>query len=110
MLDDAVAMSRTPVEVSDALFAALRAHVDEAQVVEITHGIALEPMRGRFNLALGIARRASARAVCAQYPHPSFLWQPKARPRAHARARYRVTIRVRDARCEREPRPEGNTV
>jgi len=35
-------MSRTPVEVSDALFAELREHFDEAQLVELTHSIALE--------------------------------------------------------------------
>ena len=59
-------MSRTPVEVSDELFAALREHFDQTQLVELTHVIALENMRGRFNLALGIgAAGFSAGAVCA---------------------------------------------
>ncbi|HEX9077529.1 MAG TPA: carboxymuconolactone decarboxylase family protein [Anaerolineae bacterium] len=54
VLDYAVGMSRTPVEVSDALFAELRKHFNSAQLVELTHIIALENMRGRFNLALGV--------------------------------------------------------
>jgi hypothetical protein len=59
-------MSHTPVEVSDALFAELREHFDDAQLVEITHVIALENMRGRFNLALGIgAAGFSEGMVCA---------------------------------------------
>ncbi len=66
VLDYAVGMSRTPVEGSDALFAALRAHFDDAQLVELTHVIALENLRGRFNLALGIgAAGFSAGMVCA---------------------------------------------
>src|SRR6266571_8255349 len=37
VLDYAVGMSRTPVEVSDELFARLRDHFDDAQLVELTH-------------------------------------------------------------------------
>jgi AhpD family alkylhydroperoxidase len=66
VLDYAVGMSRTPVEVSDALFAKLREHFDEAQLVELTHLIALENMRGRFNLALEVgAAGFSEGMVCA---------------------------------------------
>jgi AhpD family alkylhydroperoxidase len=66
VLDYAVGVSRTPVEVSDELFAALRTHFDDAQLVELTHVIALENMRGRFNLALGIgAAGFSEGMVCA---------------------------------------------
>ena len=54
VLDYAVAVSSTPVDVPDALFEALRANFDEAQLVELTNVIALENMRGRFNLALGM--------------------------------------------------------
>jgi 4-carboxymuconolactone decarboxylase len=54
MLDYAVGMSSTPVAVSDELFDQLRARFDDAQLVELTNVIALENMRGRFNLALGI--------------------------------------------------------
>lgn len=39
---------------SDALFAALRTHFDEAQVVELTAAISWENYRARFDHALGI--------------------------------------------------------
>ncbi len=67
VLEYSTAMSRTPVEVSDELFAALRRHLDSAQLVELTHAIALENLRARFNLALGIgAAGFSEGAVCAR--------------------------------------------
>jgi AhpD family alkylhydroperoxidase len=50
----AVAMTHTPVEVSNELFERLRAHLSEAQIVELTTAIALENYRARFNHALGI--------------------------------------------------------
>jgi alkylhydroperoxidase family enzyme len=53
VLDYAVAVSRTPVDVSDELFARLREHFDDAQLFELTHLVALENYRGRFNFALG---------------------------------------------------------
>jgi AhpD family alkylhydroperoxidase len=66
VLDYAAAMSRTPVEVGDELFDALRAHFDTPQLVELTHVIALENLRARFNLALGIgAAGFSDGLVCA---------------------------------------------
>ena len=49
VLDYAVAMTRTPVDVSDALFGALRQHFDEAQLVELTATVAWENYRARFN-------------------------------------------------------------
>jgi AhpD family alkylhydroperoxidase len=66
VLDYAVGMSRTPVSVSDELFSELQSHFDEAQLVELTNVIALENMRGRFNLALGIgAAGFTEGTVCA---------------------------------------------
>ncbi len=66
VLDYAVGMSRTPVEVSDALFAELREHLDDVQLVELTHVIAMENMRGRFNLALGVGSAGfSEGMICA---------------------------------------------
>jgi 4-carboxymuconolactone decarboxylase len=66
VLDYAVGMSRTPVDVPDALFAELRKHFNDAQLVELTHLIALENLRGRFNLALGVgAAGFSEGLVCA---------------------------------------------
>ncbi len=72
VLDYAVGMSSTPVAVSDELFERLARVFDAAQLVELTNVIALENMRGRFNLALGFgAAGFSEGAVCAvPEPHP----------------------------------------
>lgn len=48
------AMTDLPMTVTDELVAALRAHLDEAQLVELTYSITLENMRARTNHALGI--------------------------------------------------------
>jgi 4-carboxymuconolactone decarboxylase len=62
----ATGMSRSPVEVPDVQFARLRERFDEAQLVELTSAIAIENMRGRFNLALGVgAAGFSEGMVCA---------------------------------------------
>ena len=50
----AVAMTQTPVEVPDELFAALRQHFDPKQMVELTSAIAWENYRARFDHAFGI--------------------------------------------------------
>src|SRR5207244_664550 len=66
VLEYAVGMSRTPTDVSDELFAKLRQHFTEVQLVELTFVIALENMRGRFNMALGIGSAGfSEGMVCA---------------------------------------------
>ncbi|BCO35413.1 carboxymuconolactone decarboxylase family protein [Mycobacterium heckeshornense] len=66
VLDYAAAMSRTPVEVSDELVDALRAVFGAAALVELTYLIALENLRARFNLALGIGSSGfSEGMVCA---------------------------------------------
>ncbi|MGH9843133.1 MAG: carboxymuconolactone decarboxylase family protein [Blastocatellia bacterium] len=60
-----MAMTNTPVEVSDKLFAALRGHFSEAQLVELTAAIAWENYRARFNHAFGIeAQGFSEGAYC----------------------------------------------
>jgi AhpD family alkylhydroperoxidase len=48
-------MSQTNVEIPDDLFARLREHFDEGQIVELTAAIAIENMRARFNDALQIS-------------------------------------------------------
>jgi len=70
VLDYATSMSRTPVEVSDELFASLREHFDDAQLVELTNVIALENMRGRFNLALGIGEAGFSQGMVCAVPEP----------------------------------------
>ena len=54
-LDYAEHMTRTDVVVEDSHHEALRAHFDEAQIVELTAGIAMENFRSKFNNALGVA-------------------------------------------------------
>ena len=54
VLDYAVAMTNTPVEVPDALFARLREHFADAELVELTAAIAWENYRARFDHAFGI--------------------------------------------------------
>ena len=54
VLDYATAMTRTPVVVSDSLFARLAEHLSPAALVELTAAIAWESFRSRFNHALGI--------------------------------------------------------
>ena len=66
MLEYADAMTQTPVEVSNALFARLREKFDEAQLVELTSAIAWENYRARFDHAFGIeGENFSEGAVCA---------------------------------------------
>ena len=50
----AVAMTKTPVEISEDLFQALKQIFDERQLVELTSTIAWEIYRARFDHAFGI--------------------------------------------------------
>ncbi len=49
MLDFAVAMTRTPVDVSDELYTRVLSHFAEEQLIELTATIAQENFRARFN-------------------------------------------------------------
>lgn len=71
VLDYAVGMSRTPVEVSDELFARLRARFDEAQLVELTSAIALENYRARFNWAFRIEGEGFSEGAYCVAPQPA---------------------------------------
>ncbi len=65
VLDYAQEITKTPVEVPDALFAALRANFSEAQLVELTAALAWENYRARFNHALAVeAQGFSEGAYC----------------------------------------------
>jgi len=66
VLEYADAMTQTPVEVSDALFARLRGRFSDRQLVELTSAIAWENYRARFDHAFGIeAENFAEGAVCA---------------------------------------------
>ena len=70
----AVEMTKTPVEVPDALFATLREHFDEAQLVELTAAIAWENYRARFNHVFSIeAQGFSEGAYCPLPERPTRL-------------------------------------
>jgi 4-carboxymuconolactone decarboxylase len=72
VLDYAVGISRTPVDVPDELFAKLRTHFTDPQLVELTYVIALENLRGRFNLALDIGAAGFTEGmVCAIPERPA---------------------------------------
>jgi alkylhydroperoxidase family enzyme len=61
-----VAMTETPVEMSDELFAELKRHFNARQLVELTSAIAWENYRARFDHAFGIeAEGFSEGAFCA---------------------------------------------
>ena len=60
-LEYAERMTITGEKVTDELFARLRGHFSEAQIVELTAVVALENFRSKFNPALGI----EAQGFCA---------------------------------------------
>jgi len=61
----AVALSRTPADVPDDLFAALRARFDDAQLVELSAAIAWENFRSRYNRLFDVgAQGFSEGAYC----------------------------------------------
>ena len=53
-LEYAERMTITGEKVTAELFARLRAHLDEAQIVELTAAVALENFRSKFNVPLGV--------------------------------------------------------
>ena len=54
-LEYAERITFTDRQVDDALFAELKKHFTEAQIVELTAAIAMENFRSKFNPPLGIA-------------------------------------------------------
>ena len=54
VLEYAERITITGEKVDDELFARLRGHFTESQIVELTAAIALENFRSKFNPALGI--------------------------------------------------------
>jgi alkylhydroperoxidase family enzyme len=61
----AVGLTSTPVDVSEELFTALKAKFDDAQLVELSAGIAWENFRARFNRGFAVSPQGfSEGAVC----------------------------------------------
>jgi AhpD family alkylhydroperoxidase len=71
VLDYSVGMTRTPVDVPDELFAALREHFDERQLVELTSAIAIENLHARFNAALDIGAAGFTEGMVCAVPDTS---------------------------------------
>jgi alkylhydroperoxidase family enzyme len=68
VLDYATAMSRTPTSVDDEMFARMREHFDERQMVELTNVIALENARARFNSAFDMTPAGFAEGMVCVVP------------------------------------------
>lgn len=65
VIEYAAEMTKTPALIPEELFAALRGHFGEAQMVELTAAIALENFRARSNHAFGIGSQGfSEGAYC----------------------------------------------
>jgi 4-carboxymuconolactone decarboxylase len=67
----AVAMTETPVEVSDELFGELQQHFNERQLVELTSCIAWENYRARFDHAFGIQSEGFSEGTGCALPSPA---------------------------------------
>ena len=70
--DYAAGMTRTPARVPGELFDRLGQHLGDGQIVELMHHIALENMRARFNLALGVGSADFSNGMVCAVPvvHP----------------------------------------
>ena len=100
VLDYATAISRTPTTVDDALFAALREHFDERQMVELTNVIALENMRARFNSAFEMTPAGFSDGMVCAVPESAPAATAAVAPSAAAGA---------DSAADRERTPAGTT-
>ena len=72
VLELAVEMTKTPVDIPPELLERLRACFDEGQLVELAANLAWENYRARFNRVFGIgsAGFAAEGAFCALPEHP----------------------------------------
>jgi AhpD family alkylhydroperoxidase len=71
VLDLAVAMTLTPVQVGDELYAALSTRFDVAQMVELVNLIAVENLRSRFNAAFGLTAAGFSEGMACARMEPS---------------------------------------
>jgi AhpD family alkylhydroperoxidase len=71
VMEYAEAMCQTQVEISEDLFARLREHFDDAQLVELTASIAIENFRARFNNALDVTPAGFSEGMYCPLPEKS---------------------------------------
>ena len=81
VMEYAEAMTATPPRVTDAMVEALRRHLNEAQLVELTAIIAVENLRSRINSALGLTAQGfeDQRELPAADPAPAGRGAARAR-------------------------------
>ncbi len=72
----ATALTRTPANVSDELYSALRTHFSERQLVELTGVITWENARARFNRTFGIAAEDFSKGQFCPMPEREVVAQP----------------------------------
>jgi AhpD family alkylhydroperoxidase len=65
------AVTRTPADVPDEIFDALREHFSEVQLVELTTALALENYRARFNHAFGVGSQGFSESSYCAVPETS---------------------------------------
>ena len=82
----ATALTRTPADVSDKLYAALRTHFSERQLVELTAVICWENDRARFNRTFAIAAEGFSKGKFCPLPEPARQPEPPAEPLTSASA------------------------
>src|SRR5438034_11703254 len=68
VLEYADAMTQTPVEVPDTLFAKLREKFSDAQLVELTATLAWENYRARFDHAFGVESEGFTQGIYCVMP------------------------------------------
>jgi 4-carboxymuconolactone decarboxylase len=73
VLEYAAAMTRTPAEIPDGLFAALRERLEEAALVELTSAIAWENYRARFNHAFGLGPQGFSEGAFCPAPEAAMV-------------------------------------
>jgi hypothetical protein len=107
-LDYAVAVMRTPVEMTDDLFARMREHFTEKQIVEITAHITVVNL-DRFNVAFGIGFAGFSEgmvclALTGQTSRPNR--SPRRRPTALSATSPVADARIAPSSCRARPRRE----
>lgn len=76
VLDLAVAMTVTPVQVTDELIGQLRAHFDDGQLVELVNLVAVENLRSRFNGAFGLGAAGFSEGMACARMEPATVAAP----------------------------------
>ena len=80
VMEYAEELTKEPVQVTDELFARLREHFDDAQIVELTTAIAIENFRARLNNALEIAPAGFSEGAYCPLPDRAAVTSPNGAP------------------------------